>query len=70
MSPADLLAVDGLSRRERRVIEIAARERVTHADIADRLGISASQAGWVYIRVTPEMVRTGEALTWVMEFVG
>lgn len=28
------------------------------------------QAGWVYIRVTPEMVRTGEALTWVREFVG
>lgn len=25
--------------------------------------------GWVYIRVTPNMVRSGEALTWVREFV-
>ena len=25
--------------------------------------------GWVYIRVTPDMVRSGEALQWVKEFV-
>lgn len=25
--------------------------------------------GWVYVRVTPEMVRSGEALQWVKEFL-
>jgi DNA-binding CsgD family transcriptional regulator len=50
MSPAELLAVDGLSKRERRVIEIAARERATHADIADRLGISTSQVNQCLVR--------------------
>lgn len=25
--------------------------------------------GWIYIRVTPEMVRSGEALQWVKEFM-
>lgn len=25
--------------------------------------------GWIYIRVTPEMVRSGEALQWVKEFL-
>ena len=25
--------------------------------------------GWIYIRVTPEMVRSGEALQWVKEFI-
>lgn len=27
------------------------------------------RAGWIYIRVTPEMVRSGEALQWVREFL-
>ena len=27
------------------------------------------QSGYVYIRVTPEMVRSGEALQWVREFL-
>lgn len=28
------------------------------------------QARWVYIRVTPDMVRAGDALQWVKEFLG